>query len=203
MTQRPSCHLRSRKVSEKKQDELLSSEYDGIKEYDNMLPRWWVYLFYITIVFAPVYTWYYHFGPGLLGENELAADMQLLEQQKLAFKQANGPKVRNEEDLLALVADKAIITKGQQVYVAKCAACHGQKGEGLVGPNLTDKYWIHGGKLTQIRTTIEEGVLAKGMLAWKALLPSEDIESVVAFIRSLKDTAPANAKAPQGDLVEG
>ena len=108
----------------------------------------------------------------------------------------------DEDGLLNLIKSDSALSKGKEVYVKNCVVCHGQNGEGLVGPNLTDAYWIHGGTLVAIRKVIQEGVLDKGMLAWKAVLPSDEIDNVTAYIRSLKGTNPANPKAPQGDKVE-
>ena len=187
----------------KKEDELLTGEYDGIKEYDNDLPRWWVQLFWVTIIFGVGYTVWYHIYPGIQNEQKLSMQMEQLAAVKAsqAAVAALQPKL-DEEGLLKLVSSQEAMTKGKAVYVQSCAVCHGQNGEGLVGPNLTDDYWIHGGSLTAIRTVIEEGVLDKGMLAWKAILPADDINNVSAYIRSLKGTNPANQKAPQGDKVE-
>ncbi|MCB0323327.1 MAG: c-type cytochrome [Bdellovibrionales bacterium] len=181
-------------------DELLDHDYDGIQEYDNDLPRWWIALFWLTIAFAVVRVGYYHFGPGLLQEERLAVDMAALEE----VRSAHQPVVSagNADSLLALVSDADALAKGQEVFTTKCLACHGPQAQGLVGPNLTDDYWIHGGALTDLKRVVVEGVPEKGMIAWGALMPESEINAVVAYIRSLRGTNPPNPKQPEGALVE-
>lgn len=185
----------------REQDELLDSNYDGIQEYDNSLPRWWLILFYITIAIAPFYTWYYHFSTGQSYEQQLPGELAKLEEQRRVVAAAQSAAA-GKVDLVALVQDSGAVAKGKEVYLGRCAACHGNLGEGLVGPNLVDAYWIHGGKIEDIKHTIEIGVLEKGMLAWKGVLSDEDINAVVAFVWSIRGTTPPNSKAPQGELVD-
>lgn len=188
--------------NKKKEDELLSHNYDGIEEYDNDLPKWWVYLFVVTLVFGFVYVGYYHLGPGLSQEQALVLDLEEVEKAKKrkAEKEARAPKVEVVNLALA-VKEPSRISNGKEVYAGKCASCHGMDGGGMIGPNLTDAYWIHGGSIEQIKMTIEKGVLEKGMLAWKGVISDDEIINVVAYIDSLKGTSPANPKAPQGELV--
>jgi len=181
-------------------DELRNSVYDGIQEYDNDLPKWWVWLFYITILFALGYTWWYHFAGTLSTHEQLALDLKEAAERQAA-KATSETKV-DESSLLALVSSSEALSKGKVVFDAKCAACHGPEGQGLVGPNLTDKYFIHGATLLEALKVVEKVVLDKGMLAWKNVLPDEDINSVVAYTYSIRGTNPANPKAPQGDLIE-
>lgn len=178
-------------------DELTQHEYDGIQEYNNSLPLWWVGLFLITIIFAVGYFIYYEFGPGLSQEQLLA-----LELKAEALKEASKPKVSaGESELLALISNSEALAKGKEVYVAKCLACHLTQGQGLVGPNLTDDYWIHGGKISDIKNVVTNGVLEKGMLAWKTMMSEQEINAVTAYIWTLHGTNPPNPKAPQGELV--
>ena len=179
----------------KKQDELLSSNYDGIKEYDNDLPRWWLGLFFITIVFGVIYAGYFFFGP--TSQEQLASDLSAIKGQQKAVSSEETSK----EALLSFVKDSSHLNAGKAVFDARCVVCHGPQGQGLVGPNLTDDNWIHGGKITDIRTTVQNGVLEKGMLAWKGVLSPAEIDNVVAYVYSLHGTNPPNPKAPQGDLV--
>ena len=182
-------------------DELLSHSYDGIEEYDNDLPKWWVWLFWLTIVFGVIRVGYYHFGPGMLQEEELAASMMELEEIRAAATPKNAPAA-NADSILALVNDSSALEEGKSIYAANCAACHMAEGQGLVGPNLTDDYWIHGGTPLEIREVIVEGVPAKGMIPWKDKLTPEQTDKVTAFIWTLRGSNPPNPKEPQGELVE-
>ncbi len=181
-------------------DELLSHSYDGIQEYDNDLPRWWVWLFVLTIVWGVWRVVYYHMGPGLLQEEQLAVSMEALEKQRAAHAPASVKPV-GEAELLAMAKDSTTLAAGKTLYEANCFACHLQQGQGLVGPNLTDEYWIHGGTIGQIHTVIAEGVPDKGMIAWKEKFTPEEINAVTAFIWTLRGTNPPNPKKPEGELV--
>ncbi|MCB9539310.1 MAG: c-type cytochrome [Myxococcales bacterium] len=178
-------------------DELLDHEYDGIREYDNPLPRWWLGIFVISVVFSVIYVPYYHFMGGPHQEDEYAAEM--------AAAAASAPKVEklDEAALQKIAADPTRIQAGKALYDKHCVACHTADGGGLVGPNLTDKFWIHGGSLTDIVHTITEGVPEKGMISWKTQLSAEEIRSVAAFVNTLRGTTPANPKAPEGEPYEG
>lgn len=181
----------------KKIDELLDHNYDGIQEYDNDLPRWWVYLFAITVVWGLVYVVWFHSGE--TPEQQLAAQMAEIGKKQAV---ANASSAQDtDESLLALITAPSMVSHGKELYTTRCVACHGAAGEGLVGPNLTDDNWIHGAKPTQIKRTIQEGVLDKGMIAWKTTMTSDEINAVLAYVWSLHGTNPPNAKAPQGDLV--
>ena len=179
-------------------DQLLDHNYDGIQEYDNPLPTWWVTMFWISIVFAVFYAVYFHFGHGKLAVEAYNEDMvafyELQAEQLLAM-----GKIK-ESTLLDLMEDDSMMATGASLFATKCAQCHGNKGEGNIGPNLTDEYWLHGGKLTDIYYTVTEGVPSKGMLAWKNQLGPAEILSVSAFVGSLRGSSPSPAKEPQGDV---
>lgn len=180
-------------------DELLDHDYDGIKEYDNDLPRWWLAIFVITAMYGLWYVLYYHAGPGVFAEQQLALDMEELESKQKLDKPA-GEEI-GDEQLLAMSKDLTALAKGSEVYMGKCLACHGPQAQGLVGPNLTDEFWIHGGKLTDIKNIIVKGVPEKGMLSWKGIISDEEIHSVTAYIWSLQGSNPPNPKAPEGQKV--
>lgn len=183
----------------KKQDELLNSNYDGIQEFDNDLPKWWLGIFYLSIIFACLYAPYYMLHIGPTSDERLAGELKEIQSasQKVPAGEVSAAV------LLALTKDPARLESGKGVFTAKCAACHSAEGQGLVGPNLTDEYWIHGGKITDTYQTVTVGVLDKGMLAWKGLLPEDQIRDVVAYIYTLRGTHPANPKAPQGEKYSG
>lgn len=183
------------------QDEKpLSHNYDGIEELDNPLPGWWLFTFFITIIFGFLYWIHYDIGKaGLSSDDELKASMQKIQslQQKA---QAEGPKV-DDAALLALVENADALSAGKAEYIAKCAACHGEKGEGLIGPNLTDKNWIHSPSPTGIYQVVAQGVLDKGMPAWKGLIAEDLLGKVVAYVVSIKGTMIPGKEA-QGETVE-
>jgi cytochrome c oxidase cbb3-type subunit 3 len=186
--------------NDQKDPYLTDHVYDGIEEADNPLPKWWLYGFYLCIVFAVLYTGYYEFGPGIsLGEAYNQAVAPIKAQRAEAAKSGIDPAM-----LAAAVADPAQVAKGKELFVAKtCANCHGEQGQGIIGPNLTDKFWIHGGKPEMVFTTIKTGVPDKGMPVWGEQLSQEEMTSLTAFVLSLKGTNPPNAKDPQGDPEDG
>lgn len=180
---------------------LTGHTYDGIKEYDNPMPGWWVWTFWATIVFAVFYVPAVHFWDLIddYGDN-LAAETAALTDVRAAFAAANPSFDVDEASLQAFVDDESAVLAGATVYAASCAACHGNAGQGLIGPNLADAYWVHGGSNVAIYSVITEGVLAKGMPGWEASLTAEQRAQLVAYIRSLEGTDPPGAKAPEGDL---
>ncbi len=176
---------------------LLDHDYDGIRELDNRLPPWWVYMFYGTIVFSFFYIWFYHFsGTGKLQEEEYNHE---LAQAEVMMKLA-ASKVDENSVTLLTSADK--LKSGEAIYISNCAPCHGKKGEGGVGPNLADEYWIHGGSIKDIFKTVKYGVPVKGMIPWQAQLGPGQIQEVSSYIKMMKGTNPPNPKAPQGELYQ-
>lgn len=181
-----------------KKDELIEHEYDGIQEYDNPMPRWWVAMFWLTIIFAVLYP--FNIGPigsgkGWIGEYE--ADMAAA----AAARPDDGGAI-DASALLALAADPATLETGHAEFTKYCAACHGPTGGGVIGPNLTDDAWLHGGTITEIHTVVHDGVLTKGMPAWGKQLSADQVNAVVAYLWSIRGTTPDNPKAPQGVTVE-
>lgn len=179
---------------------LTTHEYDGIRELDNNLPPWWKGLFYATIVFGVFYLVNFHIiGAGQTQAQEYETEMVVAAKQVAAYKAAvlamEGP---SEEP----VTGPEAIAAGQKVYQKFCSACHGVQGQGGIGPNFADQYWIHGGSMANIITTIEKGVPTKGMIAWKNQLSGAEIQQVAAFIYDLEGTNPDGQKAPQGDFFE-
>ncbi len=186
---------------EKEADVLLLHEYDGIHELDNKLPPWWVAMFYLSIIFAGVYLFYYHVSDmGMNQIEEYEAEVALAEEQVAEFlsKQAN----LIDESNVELLTDEKALAAGKAIFDANCVACHGQFGEGTVGPNMTDNYWIHGGSITDVFKTIKYGVPEKGMIAWQAQLRPADMHAVASYILTLQGTDPPNPKAPEGELYE-
>lgn len=180
-------------------DKLLDHDYDGIKEQDNPLPGWWLATFYITIAFSVVYYGYYELGGGPTVAQELE---QELAAEDLARRLAPKPSGPDEDALKAIVADAAAGKRGKAVYSLRCASCHGTEGQGLIGPNLTDRHWIHGGDVGAVYKTIDQGVLDKGMPGWGAVLKAEELSDVLAYVWSIRGTNAAGGKAPQGEELK-
>lgn len=182
------------------QDPLTDHNYDGIEEYDNPLPSWWLATFFATIIFGFIYWLHYQFGGGPTLKQELAASMKTLQQ---TAQQSDSQVTESEEKLAGLLKDPKYVNQGAALFAEKCAVCHGPELGGVIGPNLTDNYWIHGkGTPVDIAKVIRDGVPDKGMPSWGPLLSRDQIYSAVALIVSKKGSHPANAKAPQGEKVE-
>jgi cytochrome c oxidase cbb3-type subunit 3 len=216
-------------------DELLDHDYDGIQELDNSLPRWWLYMFYASIVFAFLYMAYYHIlRVGYLQDDEYAlemnpnylrvseADTRLLgllpEYRSPLYKPGGditpralvlaGPRkttvlLTADTDTLIYeaVVDQASLLAGETTFKSVCAQCHGRLGEGGVGPNLTDDYWVHGHDISGLVRSVKYGYPAKGMVPWQGQLSEDEIIQVASYLLTLRGTNPPNARAPQGDLV--
>ena len=171
-------------------EEIPGHDHDGITELDNSMPPWLAYFFYATIIFGAVYLAHYRvLQTGPTGAQEYEAEMA---QAALMYKDAVKVKVE-------LLTDEAALESGKAIYIKNCAQCHKELGEGGIGPNLTDEYWLHGGQVEEVFNTIRAGVPAKGMVAWKGKLSDQQILETASFIKSLQGTNPPNAKAPQGD----
>jgi len=277
---------------ENEQDLLLDHNYDGIRELDNKLPSWWLYLFYITIIWGIGYLIYYHVlgigdssyseymkeldsnwtaPPAKAGfsleyhspfyaktdltplrqlENALKAKaaarlaasvekagestvstlnfdqlilaaMKIskpedLDKLKIAFpdiwKQfesensgsisAGQPEPEEPAVQIAPLTDQASLSEGKTIFETNCATCHGNNGEGGIGPNLTDDYYLHGEGMTNTVHTITNGVPVKGMISWRGILKEDQIKKVASYIQTLYGSNPPNAKAPQGEKIE-
>lgn len=187
---------------EKEQDIMLDHDYDGIKELDNSLPPWWKYGFYLTIVVAFVYIWYYHAGGnGPSSHDEFVAEVEAGERAKAAYLAKSANNV--DENTVTLV-DATGIAAGQKLFQSNCAACHAADGGGGVGPNLTDEYWLHGGSLSDVFKSIKYGWTDKGMKSWKDDFSPSQIAQLASYIRSIKGAATAAPKEKQGELyIEG
>ncbi len=186
---------------EKEKDILLDHNYDGIQELDNVLPPWWVAMFYGCIIYGFAYLGYYHvWDIGLGSRAEYAVEMEYAEAQVAQFLSRQADQV--DESNVEIITDESKLNLAEATYLANCAACHGQKGEGGIGPNMTDKYWINGGNVNDIFKTIKYGVPAKGMIAWKSQLRPSDMQNLASYILNMQGTNPPNGKEPQGELYE-
>lgn len=219
----------------KYKDELLDHEYDGIKEMDNDLPKWWLYLFYLSIVWSVIYFVYYTvLGIGYSQEDLYKEEMNpnykrivAADAKILGFlPQYTTPFYNSKSDLTprqlimaagklkmimltaatdtmtyTAIIDQAGIAYGKDLFLKNCAQCHGKLGEGGVGPNLTDNYWLHGADISSIVKSVKYGYPVKGMIAWLGTLSEEDIIKTSSYVQTLQGTNPPNARAPQGEIV--
>lgn len=173
---------------------LLDHDYDGIQELDNKLPRWWVWLFNLCIVYAVIYFAYYHvLGKGQLMASQYQAEMKIGDQLKM---RAVAEFERNMASLTP-ATDQVVLAEGKQTFTTLCAPCHRPDGGGLVGPNLCDDYWIHGSNFVDNLTIVWNGVPSKGMVTWRGVLKPATIHAVGSYIYTLRGTDPKNPKPPE------
>jgi cytochrome c oxidase cbb3-type subunit 3 len=188
-------------------DEIMHGhEYDGIQELNNRLPIWWLGLFYLTIILGVIIILRYHvLRTAPLQEEEYMMEMAAYEQEpeyEDYTASSSSPGSSGGESIVnaVVLTDAASLGAGKVVWDKHCSVCHLAQGQGLVGPNMTDAYWIHGGSFEDIIRIINTGVIEKGMIAWKDMLSSNEIQQVASFIVSLQGTNPPNPKAPEGTL---
>lgn len=206
-------HWLTRSVPVEKEASIqFEHEYDGIRELDNVLPPWWLWMFYATIVFSFIYLIHYHIspikalekigfvGPGVGQEELYKMEMEEAEKQKQAYLAQAASKI-NEENV-TLLTDANELAKGKEIFTTNCVVCHGNQGQGGAGPNLTDEYWIYGCDIKEVFKTIKYDVPAKGMIAWESQLSPLQIQQVASFVISLKGTNPSGAKEPQGEKCD-
>lgn len=191
-------HSMTQTVSLQEEDDImLDHDFDGIKELDNKIPPWWKALFYGAIVFAFIYMIDYHvIGDGNVQQSEYQQEIQAAA-ARLEMLTKTGVLI--SEETVTFTNDVGALSAGKEIFDKNCAACHGFGGEGLVGPNFTDEYWIHGGGIKNIYRIIVEGVSAKGMISWKSQLSPNQIQEVGSYIITLKGSNPPNQKGPEGE----
>ncbi len=216
-------------------DEVSDHDYDGIKEMNNRMPRWWMFGFIISIIWAILYFAYYHiFGFGYLEVDRYkkemnpdymrvsASDLKVLgilpdyhspffnpygdvtPRMKLASSGASKAVIltaATDTTTYIALTDPDAIADGRRIFLKNCVQCHGKLGQGIVGPNLTDDYWLHGGDFSSIVKTIRYGYPAKGMLSWLGVLKPDEIIKAASYVKTLRGTNPPDAKAPQGELM--
>jgi len=180
-----------------KDAEFLEHDYDGIRELNNPMPTWWTTIFWATSVFALAYYLYYQLGPGPSIAAEYAAETA----EAAAIAAARPPEVvpTSDEVFAASLKDPLLVKTGNLKFAQLCAVCHGERGEGKIGPNLTDAVWVHGdGSPRFLWKSVDEGYPALGMVAWGKILKPDELKAVVAFVGSIRNTYVPGGKAPQG-----
>jgi cytochrome c oxidase cbb3-type subunit III len=168
--------------------------YDGIYELDNDLPPWWKWLFYLSILFAIIYLvrLFFFNAPDLIQEQEYQKEMA----------QAVSASPQAADFQLVVLNDEASLTAGKDIWINNCAACHLANGAGIVGPNMTDDYWIHGNSLESMYHIVEVGVIEKGMIGYKDMLSPTQRLQVISYMITLHGTNPENPKEQQGELLD-
>ena len=191
---------KSKAISEEK-DIILDHNYDGIHELDNVLPPWWVYMFYATMIFAFVYIVRFHvvkeYNQTQEFEMEVAAANLAIEEYKKTAKDLV------DVNTVVRLTETSDLTNGKKIFESNCVACHMADGGGGIGPNLTDEYWILGGGIKNVFRTISEGGRdGKGMVSWKAILKPAEMAQVASYVLTFEGTTPANPKAAEGELYK-
>ena len=180
---------------------LFHHDYDGIQEQDNPAPRWLTRTFIGCIVFAAGYFTYFHvLGRGQTNEERFATAWASYDADRKAA-QASEVIVADEPMMSNAAHDPDTLARGRAIFTERCTGCHTDNGRGLVGPNLTDDFQIHGHTRVDIFDTVNHGVADKGMPAWGEVLPQHDVLAVASYVTTLRGTNVPGGKAPQGDKV--
>ena len=178
---------------------LLDHDYDGIKELDNNLPPWWVYLFYICIAFAVIYLVRFEIMGGDNQETELKNEMAQAQKEIAEYKKTAPDTM--DENTVTLLTDAADLAAGKAIFTANCVVCHRADAGGQIGPNLTDDKWILGGGIKNVfHTLVNGGRDGKGMISWKGTLKPKQMQEVASYVLSLKGSNPKDPKAPEGEV---
>ncbi len=183
---------------EREKDIMFDHDFDGIKELDSKIPPWFAWLFILTIIFALYYMIDYHLiGSGQVMQEEYNAEVRTASLEREALIKS-GAFVN--EETVTLLTEASGLESGKAIFETNCIACHAVDGGGIVGPNLTDDYWINGGGIKNVFKTIKYGVVEKGMIAWQTQLNPNQMQEVATYILSLHGTTPAAPKQPEGEI---
>lgn len=177
---------------------MLNHDFDGIRELDNKIPPWFTTLFSVTILFGAAYLLDYHvFHSSKLSGEEYVEEVAAADIQRRIALAGEG---NIDENALVALTDATALARGKEQFARNCVSCHGPLAGGGVGPNLTDDYWIHGGGIRNIYTSVKNGWPEKGMISWKLVFTPKQMQEIASYVMTLRGTHPPGAKAPQGDL---
>ena len=178
---------------------LLQHDYDGIKELDNVLPPWWVYLFYGTIVFAVIYLVRFEIMGAPNQEMELQNEMTQAKIEVAEYMKT-APDMMDEKSV-TLLTDKEALAEGKGIFTTNCVVCHRADAGGQIGPNLTDDKWILGGGIKNVfHTLVNGGRDGKGMISWKGTLKPKEMQKVASYVLSLQGSNPKDPKVAEGEI---
>ncbi|WP_160712153.1 cbb3-type cytochrome c oxidase N-terminal domain-containing protein [Chitinophaga solisilvae] len=178
-------------------EEDMGHNFDGIRELNNPTPPWWKWGFIFSVCFGVIYFWrteISHSAPNQLQELQMAEEKAAVAKAEFLKNAANNI----DENNVKLLEDPNDLAAGQKMFISSCAPCHGPQGQGVVGPNLCDDYWLHGGKINEVFKTIKYGVPDKGMKAWQEDFSPKQLAQLASFIKSIHGSNPPNPKEPQG-----
>jgi cytochrome c oxidase cbb3-type subunit 3 len=181
-------------------DELMTDHsYDGIQEYDNPLPGWWTWMFALSVVFAlPYWAWFHMGTPGRSMFDEYNNETARI--LNLRFAEL-GELEPTQENLLKYMNDDKWIKVGIATYQANCVSCHGQNGEGVVGPNLTDEVYKNVRTIEDLVTVIEKGANNGAMPAWGKRFSHPNVAILTAaYIASMRGKNEAG-RQPEGNAI--
>jgi cytochrome c oxidase cbb3-type subunit 3 len=185
-----------------KREMLLDHNYDGIQEMNYGMPPWLTTFFLVTMGFGVVYLInMYGFGYVQHQDDEYQQEVKVaaIMAEERSKKMANAV----DENSVKFTSNATVLQEGKDIYMANCKACHGASGGGGVGPNLTDKYWLHGGSINDVFKVVKYGVPDKGMISWQTKLNPAKISAVSSYILTMQGTTPENPKEPQGEEYSG
>lgn len=188
------------KPMEQEKDLLLDHDYDGIEELDNTLPPWWLYGFYLTIIVGVIYFVQFTFYGAYNQDEEYKQEVAEAEVAIEKWRASQSNLI--DYETVELLSDAGTLSKGKKIFDANCATCHMKNGAGNIGPNLTDKHWIHGGDIKTVYRIIADGVIEKGMLSWKGQFSPLQMQAVASYVLTeFKGKNVKGGKAPQGDII--
>lgn len=179
----------------------MGHDYDGIRELDNNLPPWWKWGFYLTIAYAVIYMFVFHWGSNdWSSAKEWEEEMEIAAIEKAKYLESQANSI--DENNVVMLDDGVSQAAGKATFDMLCAACHRTDGGGGIGPNLTDDYWIHGGSIKDVFTTIKYGVAGKQMISWQDQMSPKEMAEVSSYIMTMQGKNVADGKAPEGELYK-
>ena len=184
-------------MSDVEKNEVRDHEFDGIREYDNPMPRWWLRLFWATFWFSLAYVAWFHSRNDRDVIDEYDADMQAYYERQTAELLALGEI--DEKMLATFMRNKSAMAEARTTWASTCVICHRADASGDIGPNLTDSHWLGENTLMAIYTTVRDG--RKKMPPWGKKMRPDLVMAMAAYVGTLRETHVPGGKAPEGTLL--